>query len=148
MCSSDLENQEICRDDLLRQWIAEGFICGIPGLDAEDVAISYFNELIYRGLIQPAYTDDVSGEVLSCSVHDIMLDVIRSKIEEDNFISVLNDPEVVLGMPINIRRASLQCSGEECRLTSAMVNGSLSKVRSVYVFGGFSCQSLMMLKYV
>jgi hypothetical protein len=77
-----------------------------------------------------------------------MLDVIRSKIEEDNFISVLNDPEVVLGMHKNIRRASLQCSGEECRVTSAMVNGSLSKARSLYVFGGFYCQSLMFLKYV
>jgi disease resistance protein RPM1 len=77
-----------------------------------------------------------------------MLDVIRSKIEEENFVSVLNDPEVVLGMHRNIRRASLQCSGEECRVTLAMVNGSLSKVRSVYAFGGFSCQSLMFLKYV
>uniref|UniRef100_A0ACD5XCK4 Uncharacterized protein n=2 Tax=Avena sativa TaxID=4498 RepID=A0ACD5XCK4_AVESA len=141
------EDDKIYRADLLRQWIAEGFICAIPGLDAEDVAISYFNDLINRSVIQPVYTDP-SGEVLSCRVHDIMLDVIRSKIKEDNFICVLNDPEVMLGMHRNIRRASLQCSDKECTVTSAMVNGSLSKVRSVYVFGGFSCQSLMLLKYV
>uniref|UniRef100_A0ACD5WL58 Uncharacterized protein n=1 Tax=Avena sativa TaxID=4498 RepID=A0ACD5WL58_AVESA len=141
------EDNNISRVCLLRQWIAEGFVCAISSLDAEDVAISYFNELINRSMIQPVGTDH-NGEVLSCRVHDIMLDVIRSKIEEDNFISLLNDPEVVLGMHKNIRRASLQCSGEECVVTSAMVNGSLSKVRSVYVFGGFSCQSLMLLKYV
>ncbi|XP_047083859.1 disease resistance protein RGA5-like [Lolium rigidum] len=132
---------------LLRQWIAEVFVRPTPGLDAEDVAISYFNELINRSMIQPVDTDD-GGEVLSCRVHDIMLDVIRSKIEEENFISVLSDPDAVLGMHRNIRRASFQCSGEECRLTSAMVNGSLSKVRSVYAFGGFSCQSVMLLKYI
>ncbi|KAM0871487.1 hypothetical protein ACQ4PT_039376 [Festuca glaucescens] len=136
---------EQMRVDLLRQWIAEGFVCPTPGLDAEDVALSY--ELINRSMIQPVYTDK-KGEVLDCRVHDIMLDVIRSKNDEDNFISVLNDPEAVLGMHRNTRRASLQCSGEECRVTSAMVNGSLSKVRSVYAFGGFSCQSVMLLKYV
>uniref|UniRef100_A0ACD5XH41 Uncharacterized protein n=1 Tax=Avena sativa TaxID=4498 RepID=A0ACD5XH41_AVESA len=141
------EDHVIYKADLLRQWIAEGFVCAIPGLDAEDVALSYFNELINRSMIHPVGTDH-NGEVLSCRVHDIMLDVIRSKIEEGNFISVLNDPEVVLGMHRNIRRASLQCSDKECTVTSAMVNGSLSKVRSVYVFGGFSCQSLMLLKYV
>uniref|UniRef100_A0ACD6AQ74 Uncharacterized protein n=1 Tax=Avena sativa TaxID=4498 RepID=A0ACD6AQ74_AVESA len=141
------EDHKIFRSYLLRQWIAEGFVCAISRMDAEDVAKSYFNELINRSMIQPVDTA-INGEVLSCRVHDIMLDVIRSKIDEDNFISVLNDPEVVLRMHRNIRRASLQCHGEECVVTSAMVNGSLSKVRSVYVFGGFSCQSLMMLKYV
>ncbi|XP_051182634.1 disease resistance protein RGA5-like [Lolium perenne] len=141
------EDHEIWRFDLLRLWIAEGFVCPTPGFDAEDVAISYFNELINRSMIQPVYTNN-GGEVLSCRVHDIMLDVIRFKIEEDNFISVLNDLEAVLGIHRNIRRASLQCSGEECRLTSAMVNGSLSKVRSVYALGGFSCQSVMLLKYI
>ncbi|XP_047083854.1 disease resistance protein RGA5-like [Lolium rigidum] len=141
------EDYEIYRVDLLRQWMVEGFVCPTPRLDAEDVAISYFNELINRSMIQPVDTD-TNGKVKTCRVHDIMLDVIRSKIDEDNFISVLNDPEAVLGMHRNIRRASLQWSGEECRVTSAMVNGSLSKVRSVYAFGGFSCQSLMLLKYV
>jgi disease resistance protein RPM1 len=141
------EDHKMYRGDLLRQWIAEGFVCASPRLDAEDVAISYFNDLINRSMIQPVEKND-NGEVMSCRVHDIMLDVIRSKIEEDNFVSVLNDQEVVLGMHRNIRRASLQCSGEECTVTLAMVNGSLSKVRSIYAFGGFSCESLMFLKYV
>jgi disease resistance protein RPM1 len=141
------EDHVIWTFDLLRQWIAEVFVRPTPGLDAEDVAISYFNELINRSMIQPVDTAD-GGEVLSCRVHDIMLDLIRSKIEEENFISVLSDPDAVLGMHRNIRRASFQSSGEECRVTSAMVNGSLSKVRSVYAFGGVSCQSLMLLKYV
>jgi disease resistance protein RPM1 len=140
------EDHIIKRVDLLRQWISEGFVCATPRLDAEDVAVSYFNELINRSMIQPVATD-INGEVSRCRVHDIMLDVIRSKIEEDNFICVLSDPEVVLGMRKNIRRASLQCAGEECIVTSAMVNGSLSKVRSVYAFGRLSCQSLL-LKYV
>jgi disease resistance protein RPM1 len=141
------EDYEIRMVDLVRQWIAEGFVCATPRLDAEDVAISYFNDLINRSMIQPVEKKD-NGEVLSCRVHDIMLDVIRSEIEEENFVSVLNYPEDLLRMHRNIRRASLQCSGVECRMTTAMVNGSLSKVRSIYAIGRFSCQSLMCLKYV
>jgi disease resistance protein RPM1 len=141
------EDNIINRDDLLRQWIAEGFVCTTPRQDAEDVAISYFNELINRSMIQPVRTE-YNCEVLSCRLHDIMLDVIRSKIEEDNFIAILNDPKVLLAVHRNIRRVSLQCHGEECRVTPAMVNGALSKVRSVVVFGGFSCPSTMVLKSV
>jgi hypothetical protein len=50
------EDCEIWRDDLVKQWIAEGFICSMPGVDLYDVAESYFNDLINRSLIQPERT--------------------------------------------------------------------------------------------
>ena len=72
-----MEDREIMRDDLVRQWIAEGFVCNLHGVALDDVALSYFNELINRSLIQPEKTH--YGEVLACRVHDIMLDLILSK---------------------------------------------------------------------
>lgn len=45
------EDKEIRRRDLVLQWVAEGFVKSSHGLDLEDVAESYFNELINRSLI-------------------------------------------------------------------------------------------------
>ncbi|GJN16252.1 hypothetical protein PR202_gb03298 [Eleusine coracana subsp. coracana] len=53
------------RNELVRQWVAGGFVGNSPGRDVWDIANSYFNELINRSMIQPAY-DDLNGEVLSC----------------------------------------------------------------------------------
>ncbi|VAI43819.1 unnamed protein product [Triticum turgidum subsp. durum] len=65
------EDREIERDDLVRQWVAEGFINNLYGQDMEVAAKSYFNELINRSLIQPERTDH--GELLSCRVHVYMI---------------------------------------------------------------------------
>ncbi|KAF6986670.1 hypothetical protein CFC21_004396 [Triticum aestivum] len=47
------EDRAIERDDLVRQWSAEGLVRKLHGQDSEVVAKSYFNELINRSLIQP-----------------------------------------------------------------------------------------------
>ncbi|XP_037449807.1 disease resistance protein RGA5-like [Triticum dicoccoides] len=104
------EDREILRDDLVRQWIAEGFVCSLHG-DLDGVAISYFNELINRSLIQPEKTH--YGEVLSCRVHDMMLDLILSKCAEDNFIIVAYDNEDMERLhrsEYKVRRLSLKSS--------------------------------------
>ena len=54
--------------DLTRQWVAEGFISKSHGIDQEDVAKRYFNELMNRSMIQPVDTDH-NSEVMSCKVH-------------------------------------------------------------------------------
>jgi hypothetical protein len=45
------------KNDLVKQWIAEGFICKARGTNLNNIAESYFNELINRNLIQPVDTD-------------------------------------------------------------------------------------------
>ncbi|XBI13970.1 hypothetical protein VPH35_140623 [Triticum aestivum] len=84
------EDYIIRKNDLVRQWVAEGFIRKIHGEDANEVARSCFNELVNRTMIQPT-TIGYNGEVITCKVHDMILDLIRIKSEEENFLSVVDD---------------------------------------------------------
>uniref|UniRef100_A0ACD5TB81 Uncharacterized protein n=1 Tax=Avena sativa TaxID=4498 RepID=A0ACD5TB81_AVESA len=123
------EDREIMRDDLVRQWIAEGLVCSSHGVDLEDVAKSYFNELINKSLIQPASTK--YGEIVSCRVHDMLLDLILSKSTEDNFISVAYNSEDMARLhscEYKVRRLSLQTSVGGA--TSEALASSMSQVRS------------------
>ncbi|CAL4911248.1 unnamed protein product [Urochloa decumbens] len=105
------EDHIIQKDDLLRQWIAEGFVISkVCGLDVEDVAENYFNELINTSIIQPVDTN-YTGEVLSCRIHDLMLDLIRVKCAEENFIHVVDGSQAVTGLHKKTRRVSLQYHG-------------------------------------
>ncbi|XP_066358518.1 disease resistance protein RGA5-like [Miscanthus floridulus] len=104
------EDYTINKNDLVRQWVSEGFICEGRGTDPEDIAKSYFNELINRSLIQPVDTD-YNGEVMSCRVHDMMLDLILYKSREDNFITVMDDIQDLTRQPAKIRRLSLSLDG-------------------------------------
>ncbi|KQJ91920.1 putative disease resistance RPP13-like protein 3 [Brachypodium distachyon] len=140
------EDHEIMKNDLSRQWIAEGFVSTVHGLDAEDVAGSYFNELINRSMIQPVIKN-YNDEVLSCRVHDIMLDLIRSKSAEENFIAVIDDPQLVTGGHKKIRRVSLYYDGEEHVMIPATTIESLSQVRTVAVFGSIFSPSFLKLRY-
>ncbi|BAH94162.1 disease resistance protein RGA5-like [Oryza sativa Japonica Group] len=137
------EDYKIGRNDVVRQWIAEGFVRSSPGQDLEDVGQSYFNELVNRGLIQPEQNYD--REVTGCRVHDMMLDLILSKCKEDNFISVAYSGEDYLsiarqhGYSSNkVRRLSLQFKAAESDCT-VLIEGKatpahLAQVRSISLF--------------
>uniref|UniRef100_A0A0A9CVP8 AAA+ ATPase domain-containing protein n=1 Tax=Arundo donax TaxID=35708 RepID=A0A0A9CVP8_ARUDO len=127
------EDYTIAKNDLARQWTAEGFISKAHGTDPEHVAKSYFNELINRSMIQPADTD-YNGEVVSCKVHDMMLDLIIHKSREENFITVIDDVQDLTGQNGKIRRLSLQLDGA---IDDDRVVGSvpLSQIRMLARFG-------------
>uniref|UniRef100_A0ACD5Z9A6 Uncharacterized protein n=1 Tax=Avena sativa TaxID=4498 RepID=A0ACD5Z9A6_AVESA len=128
------EDAEIDRDDLVRQWIAEGLVCSSRGVDLDDIGKSYFNQIINRSLIQPERT--YYGEVFSCRVHDMILDLILSKSTEDNFISVADNYEDMArlhGCEYKVRRLSLKSSAGGA--TSETLATSMSQVRSYARFG-------------
>ncbi|TVU48848.1 hypothetical protein EJB05_00127, partial [Eragrostis curvula] len=126
------EDYKIYKTDLVRQWVAEGFISKFHGMDSKDVAKSYFNELINRSMIQPADTD-YNGEVLSCRVHDMMLDLVLHKSREENFITVIDEIQDMAGHRDKMRRLSLHLDGA----TDDSVMGSieLAQVRMLARFG-------------
>nr|CAB3446643.1 unnamed protein product [Digitaria exilis] len=99
------EDSVIWRDDLVRQWVAEGFVGGTH-LEANDVAANYFNQLVNRSMIQPVVTG-YDGEIVSCRVHDMMVDlIIRPKCEEENFLTAIeySNEVKIKGSIHNVRR--------------------------------------------
>ncbi|CAN6339208.1 unnamed protein product [Urochloa humidicola] len=129
------EDHTIDKNDLARQWVAEGFICKARGIDSEDIAKSYFNELINRSMIQPTDTD-YNGEVKSCRVHDMMLDLILHKSREENFFVVVDDIQDMAGHQDKIRRLSLNLDGATNDTAERCVQAvQLSQTRTLIRFG-------------
>jgi len=101
-------------------------------MDLEDIAKSYFNELINRSLIQPADTN-CNGEVMSCKVHDMMLDLILHKSQEENFVTVIDDIQDMTGQQDKIHRLSLNLGGTVGDRAAGCVQ--LSQTRTLAIFG-------------
>ncbi|VAH55808.1 unnamed protein product [Triticum turgidum subsp. durum] len=62
------EDYIIKKSDLVRQWVAQGFVSKAHGQWPEDVAECYFNELVNRGIIQPVDTDHNSEVLSGCTI--------------------------------------------------------------------------------
>lgn len=79
---------KISRKRLTRRWISECFVSGKQGLTEDEVAETYFNQLIRRKIIRPLEHSS-NGKVKSFKVHDMILEYIVSKSSEENFITVV-----------------------------------------------------------
>jgi hypothetical protein len=125
------EDSVIDKRRLIRRWIAEGFIQEEHGHTRYDLGERCFNELINRNLIQGRDLN-IYDEVTACQVHDTILDIIISKSEEENFVTVVDDGYRVLGEHSKVRRLSPQAKGQDKVSTLALLD--LSHVRSVTMF--------------
>uniref|UniRef100_A0ACD5VEX2 Uncharacterized protein n=2 Tax=Avena sativa TaxID=4498 RepID=A0ACD5VEX2_AVESA len=148
------EDREIEKDDLVRQWVAEGFVSSTGGLDAEDVAENYFKTLINMCMIQPGKIDYHDDEVLSCRVHDIILELMRYKSRIENFIHVTDGLKDVSGQ---ICRVSVHCNvkkdyndddDDDDSNMLEKIKGSLKHVRSVLLHQGSHLPYFLEFKYV
>ncbi|KAL6607053.1 hypothetical protein ACP70R_042706 [Stipagrostis hirtigluma subsp. patula] len=124
------EDFEIRRKHLVNRWIAEGFIVtfGTSRRRLEEIAESYFYELINRSLIQPSKLD-ILGKVKACRVHDIVHDIAVSISTEENHVFIVEDyTSTNATTEQNIRH--LSCFAEK-KLDTGLV---LSGVRSFTLF--------------
>ena len=81
------EDFEIPVRQLIRLWIAEGFIRQIGNRNLEDIAEDYLEDLINRSLIQVA-TKRLDGGVKTCHIHDLLRDLCISESSEEKFLEV------------------------------------------------------------
>ncbi|KAK4562860.1 hypothetical protein RGQ29_005367 [Quercus rubra] len=72
---------------LIRLWIAEGFIQQTGSRNMEDVAEDYLEELIDQNLIQIA-TKRLDGGVKTCRIHDLLRHLCISVSAEEKFLEV------------------------------------------------------------
>ncbi|KAL2553188.1 Disease resistance protein (CC-NBS-LRR class) family [Forsythia ovata] len=92
---------------LVRLWIAEGFLKPIIPKSLEEVAKECLEDLIDRNLIM-VRDRTYSGELKTCSIHDLIRDLIVRKAQEEKFLHVMNQkveisPEIIK----NQRRLSI-----------------------------------------
>ncbi|XXG72462.1 hypothetical protein AAC387_Pa07g1554 [Persea americana] len=111
----------INRAELIRLWVAEGFVEARRDLTMEDIAENYLNELIHRSMIQAVGKG-------SCRLHDVMRDLAQSVAEEDNFCMLRHGKEE--RQDFKARRLSIQFNGGDISRTASM-----SRLRSFFVFG-------------
>ncbi|XP_044366560.1 disease resistance protein RGA5 isoform X2 [Triticum aestivum] len=130
------EGYTFCKNDLVKQWMAEGFINTTKGEDMEKVAESYLHQLIGRKFIQPICMD-YNNEVLSCVVHDLVHDLIAEKSAEDNFILAIDYSEKDMALSHKARRLSILFG--DARDSKAPAYIIKSQVRSLTFSGLFEC---------
>ncbi|KAF0896760.1 hypothetical protein E2562_027285, partial [Oryza meyeriana var. granulata] len=135
------EGQTMLKADLLRRWIAEGFISNNEAKDIKEVADSYFHELVNRGMVQPMEINK-NGEILSCTVHRIVHDHIVHKSKEDKFITSIDYSQTITGPSAIVRRLSLHFSSTKYASKPAGI--MFSRVRSLAFFGLFKCMPCIM----
>ncbi|CAN6361341.1 unnamed protein product [Urochloa humidicola] len=126
------EDYEIDRDQVVRRWIAEGFINTERGQDLEEIGKRHFNDLINRSMIQPVKIQ-YDGQVDSCRVHDMILDLLISKSIEENFATFIGGKNQKLLLQGKARRLSLNYYFDE----HAMIPSTaiISQCRSLSIFG-------------
>uniref|UniRef100_A0A452ZSJ8 Uncharacterized protein n=1 Tax=Aegilops tauschii subsp. strangulata TaxID=200361 RepID=A0A452ZSJ8_AEGTS len=129
------EGYTFYKDDLVKQWMAEGFIDTTEGQDVEKLAESYLNQLISRRFIQPIRIN-FNNEVLSCAVHDVVHDIITQKSAEENFVVAIDYNEDNADLYHNARRLTLLFGN--ARYTKTPTRSiTESQVRSLTFFGLF-----------
>ncbi|XP_034569102.1 disease resistance protein RGA5 isoform X1 [Setaria viridis] len=102
------EDSVIRRNDLIRLWVAEGFVDEKKGSNLYDLGEIYFSELINRSMIQPVDMNE-NGSARACRVHDMVLDLIIYLAAQENFAMLSEGPDLKTSA-CKIRRLSLQGS--------------------------------------
>ncbi|XP_037473919.1 disease resistance protein Pik-2-like [Triticum dicoccoides] len=125
------EDYDIKTKQLIWKWIGEGFIHEEQGKSLYEVGEDYIAELINKSLVQPMDIN-IANKASSIRVHDMVLDLITSLSNEENFLASWGGQQT-RSLPCKIRRLSLQTSNEE-DVQPMPTMGSLSHVRSLTVF--------------
>lgn len=126
-CSMFPEDHEIRRKQIIRLWIAEGFIEERGDITLEEVAEDYLKELVQRSLLQVAWTKEYERPK-SFRMHDLVRDITVTKCKTEKF-SLLADNTCVTKLSDEARRVSLVKGGK------AMESGQgARKIRSFILF--------------
>lgn len=83
------EDYDIRPSQLIRLWLAEGFLKPIPGKSLEEAGRVYLQELVDRHLLM-VQRQVIKGYDTSYIMHDTLWDLCIRKAQEEKFISFLN----------------------------------------------------------
>ncbi|KAK3120735.1 hypothetical protein QOZ80_9AG0693020 [Eleusine coracana subsp. coracana] len=101
------EGYVIHKYPLIWKWVAEGFVHKEQGTRLFEIGEGYFNELINRSMIQ-AVESEKKGIITGCRIHDMVLDLLRVKSQEENFVSIVSGDNEDISLPKRVRRLAHQ----------------------------------------
>ncbi|CAM0878140.1 unnamed protein product [Alopecurus aequalis] len=128
------KDKPIRTKSLVRRWLAEGFVMRDVSRKDEEVACKHLHKLIDRSIIQPVDISNNDG-VKTCRLHDIMLDLIVQKSASDNFITLVQNGEVIPRTKSDhaaVRRLSLHKLNEDGG--KEVMGIDISRTRSLTIF--------------
>ncbi|CAO2148458.1 unnamed protein product [Urochloa humidicola] len=103
-CSLFPEDYHFSKEDLVRLWVAEGFVERKGESTPEEVAEGYLMELIHRNMLQLVENDEL-GRVKTCKMHDILRELALS-ISKAEMFGTVNDFGAMVQMDTGVRRIS------------------------------------------
>jgi len=103
-CSLFPEDYHFSKDDLVRLWVAEGFVEKKGDSTPEEVAEGYLTELIHRNMLQLVENDEL-GRVSTCKMHDILRELALC-ISKAEMFGTVNDFGAMVQMGTDVRRIS------------------------------------------
>ncbi|KAM7517370.1 hypothetical protein LguiA_006953 [Lonicera macranthoides] len=125
------EDFEVPARQLIRLWIAEGFMGLDKSKSIEAIAENYLEELIDRSLIMVAKRSSCGG-IKSCCIHDVLRKLCISESIRENFSAIHKD-HVISSRSITTKPRILSIDCSSSRSISSVPCYS-SRVRSVLCF--------------
>ncbi|CAN6335687.1 unnamed protein product [Urochloa humidicola] len=143
------EDYEIQRDHLVIQCVAEGFVRGVDGREAVEVAGSYLNELVNRSMITQCVKYGAKEECITYRVHDMVLDLILFKSTEENFLCAVQNLQTISTRQKQYKARRLSLQFHDRSLVETTTRVSLPHVRSLIIFGWpLASLGLLELKFI
>ncbi|XP_021824981.1 probable disease resistance RPP8-like protein 2 [Prunus avium] len=133
------EDFSIPKTQLMRLWVAEGFLPQQGEDKAEGVAENCLNELINRCMIQVGTLTSL-GRVKTIRIHDLLRDFSLSVSREENFLGIYTGREVESSVSPSTksRRIALHSNPTQHGLLhSRFLNPYAPHLRSLRFFNGF-----------
>ncbi|KAL7115037.1 hypothetical protein ACP275_04G159200 [Erythranthe tilingii] len=84
------EDEEIRVTQLIKLWVAEGFIRSNKSQSWEEIARGYLNDLIGRNLILKHMLGS-NGRIKICKIHDLLRNLCLEVAQKEEFISVMEE---------------------------------------------------------
>ena len=113
-CALYPEDYAMHRDDLIRYWVASGFVEVQRETLLEDTAEEYYNELIYRNLLHP---DPLCDDNRWCKMHDLLRQLGQYLSQDEYFY---RDPQSLEDKSLSrVRHISIDTDTDSIKLPNA-----------------------------
>ncbi|KAJ1692943.1 hypothetical protein LUZ63_009641 [Rhynchospora breviuscula] len=133
------EDHKINAQNLIRMWIAEGFVPQIQNRTLEDTAYSFLEDLAQRSMIQ-VLERDFDGSITFCRIHDLLHSLAIEKAKDDNFLMVCSKSEDLQNCGqmrrLAINDSSWDSKGKESEELYYNIASASPNLRSLFCWNG------------